>query len=149
MPLKANVKAFDAVTLRVKKMAASSRLSIDSSQEAIAGHSATFGSVGSLMVGCSSGVGPAPLGLGKRPLPSASVIYTGGQVGYSRSAQSVAERVDTTMSVLRALHNAKLAEAEARRRGSEPNVSMASVEAYDTSTKAVCISDQTNPILLD
>lgn len=149
MPLKANVKAFDAVTLRVKKMAATSRLSIDSSQEAIAGHSATFGSVGSLMVGCSSGVGPAPLGLGKRPLPSASVIYTGGQVGYSRSAQSVAERVDTTMSVLRALHNAKLAEAEARRRGSEPNVSMASVEAYDTSTKAVCISDQTNPILLD
>ena len=144
VPLRADAKAFDAVTLKVKKMAAISRLSTDSSREASGEYSNTVGSFGA-SISSASAASVAPLGLGKRPLPSASVIYTGGQVGYSRSSQNVAERVDTTMSVLRALHNAKLAEAEARRRGSEPSVSMASVAAYDTSTKTVHTSATLQP----
>ena len=141
VPLRTDAKAFDAVTLKVKKMAAISRMSTDSSREASGGgHTTTLGSFS------GSATSVAPLGLGKRPLPSASVIYTGGQVGYSRSSQNVAERVDTTMSVLRALHNAKLAEAKARRRGSEVSVSMGSVAAYDTSNKTVHTSAILQPV---
>lgn len=130
-------KAFDALTLKVQKSKAVSRM--DSSLQASGVHSTAFGSSGASMSSDSPAAAVAPLGLGKRPLPSASVIYTDGQVGYSRSAQNVAERVDTTMSVLRALHNVKLAEAEASRRGSEPSISVVSVDAYDTSTKTVRI----------
>jgi hypothetical protein len=137
----AGLKPFDAVTLRVKKLDASSRL--DNSREpskdsTTLDNSTQLGSssFGAASMSTSAG-GATALGFGRRPLPSASVIYTGGQVGYSRSSDRVAERVDTTMSVLRALHNAKQAEAAARRRGSEPKVSMAATDAYDASTKTV------------
>jgi len=63
------------------------------------------------------------------------VVYTGGQVGYSRSHEDVAGRVDTTMSVLRALHTAKQAEERARRLGLEPEAK-ANTDEYDAESRS-------------
>ena len=133
-------KPCDAITLRRKKVEAVSRLDTtrDPTNSLFGGSNGS--GVGSSSVSGHFGAGSGStavhtVGIGRGPLPSASVVYTGGQVGYSRSCEDVAGRVDTTMSVLRALHTAKQAEERARRLGLEP-VATAMTEDYDAENRS-------------